>query len=363
MVTIDEYSRMVTAIHAAATTPEHWIEAMTIIREALNSTSSGMIIADGCSRSIKSASLPPDAMQAYSDYYRNVDYVLDAVERGPVGLVRGGTALTALNARSEFNVDWMAPHKMDDGLFVRLTDGDLPTCFLVAAPAGGDEFATPDRVKLVSALIPHLQQALHTQKYISDLAVRASDAAEAVDGMRHAVFVVGPGAVIVHLNSAAEKLLASRNGPNVRAGSLCVAPSAAHAELRRSVGAALGLSSANAKTGNSFLCQRLSAGRPYVVHVTPFTARDHGPPRALVVVIDPNDDPAPSAELLRRLFGLTTAEAAVAQLVAGGHGLKPIADELALSVATVKTHLQRIFAKTDTHRQAELVRLLLALRP
>jgi DNA-binding CsgD family transcriptional regulator len=216
---------------------------------------------------------------------------------------------------------------------------------------------------LVSALTPHLQQALHTQKYISDLAVRASDAAEAVDGMRHAVFVVGPGAVIVHLNTAAEKLLASRNGPNVRAGSLCVAPSAAHAELRRSVGAALGLSSANAKAGNSFLCQRLSAGRPYVVHVTPFTARDHGPPRALVVVIDPNDDPAPSAELLRRLFGLTAAEAAVAQLVAGGHGLKPIADELALSVATVKTHLQRIFAKTDTHRQAELVRLLLALRP
>jgi DNA-binding CsgD family transcriptional regulator len=99
------------------------------------------------------------------------------------------------------------------------------------------------------------------------------------------------------------------------------------------------------------------------VHVTPFTARDNGPPRALVVVIDPNDDPAPPADLLRRLFGLTTAEADVAELVAGGHGLKPIADELALSIATVKTHLQRVFAKTDTHRQAELVRLLLAVRP
>jgi DNA-binding CsgD family transcriptional regulator len=363
MITVDEYSRMVTAIHAAAITPEHWIDAMTVVRQALNSTGSAMVIAEGASRSVKCASIPAEAMQSYLDYYRNVDYVLDAVEHGPVGLVRGGKPLIALNARSEFNADWMVPHKMDGGLFVRLTEGEFPTSFLVAAPEGSAEFATPDRVKLVNALIPHLQQALRTQSCIAELVVHASDVAEAIDGMRHAVLVVGPGASIVHLNAAAEKLLASRTGPNVRDGRLGVAPSSADAELKRSVEAALGLSSTRAKVGDSFLCQRLSGGRPYVVHVTPFTARDNGPPRALVVVVDPNDDPAPSADLLRRLFGLTTAEADIAQLVAGGHGLKPIADELALSMATVKTHLQRVFAKTDTHRQAELVRLLLALRP
>jgi DNA-binding CsgD family transcriptional regulator len=363
MVTIDEYSRIVTAIHAAAITPEHWIEAMTAVRQALNSTGSGMIIADGNSRTIKCASLPSDAMQTYSDYYRNVDYVLDAVERGPVGLVRGGEALVALNARSEFNADWMLPHNMDDGLFVRLTEDEFPTCFLVAAPHRAEEFATPDRVKLVNALIPHLQQALRTQNCIAELVLEASDVGEAIDGMRHAVVVVGPGATIVHLNSVAEKLLAGRNGPTVRDGSLCVAPSSADTELKRSVGAALGPSSGKARVGNSFLCQRLSGGRPYVVHVTPFTARDNRSARALVVVVDPNDDSRPSADLLRKLFGLTIAEADVARLVAGGHGLNPIADELALSMATVKTHLQRIFTKTDTHRQAELVRLLMALGP
>jgi len=363
MITIDEYSRIVTAIHAAAITPEHWIEAMTAVRQALNSTGSAMIIAEGNSRAIKCASVPPDAMQTYSDYYRNVDYVLDAVEHGPVGLVRGGEALIALNARSEFNADWMLPHRMDDGLFVRLTDGEFPTCFLVAAPHRAEEFATPDRVKLVNALIPHLQQALRTQNCIAELVLEASDVGEAIDGMRHAVIVVGPGARIVHLNSVAEKLLASRNGPIVRDGSLCVAPSSADNELKRSVGAALGPSSAKAWVGNSFLCQRLSGGRPYVVHVTPFTARDNGSARALVVVVDPNDDAGPSAHLLRKLFGLTIAEADVARLVAGGHGLGPIADDLALSMATVKTHLQRVFTKTDTHRQAELVRLLMALGP
>jgi FixJ family two-component response regulator len=44
-------------------------------------------------------------------------------------------------------------------------------------------------------------------------------------------------------------------------------------------------------------------------------------------------------------------------------GLKPISADLALSMATVKTHLHHIFDKTDTHRQAELVRLLLTIIP
>jgi DNA-binding CsgD family transcriptional regulator len=70
-----------------------------------------------------------------------------------------------------------------------------------------------------------------------------------------------------------------------------------------------------------------------------------------------------SAELLRRVYGLTNAEAAVALHIADGQGIKPIADELSLSTATVKTHLQRVFLKTGTHRQAELVRLLLEIAP
>jgi DNA-binding CsgD family transcriptional regulator len=67
--------------------------------------------------------------------------------------------------------------------------------------------------------------------------------------------------------------------------------------------------------------------------------------------------------LLKRLFGLTSGEADVALRMLRGDGLKPIAADLALSMATIKTHLHHIFNKTDTHRQAELVRLLLGSIP
>ena len=66
---------------------------------------------------------------------------------------------------------------------------------------------------------------------------------------------------------------------------------------------------------------------------------------------------------MRRLYGLTMTEADVAVRIARGADLQEISDELSVSIATVRKHLQHVFDKTDTHRQAELVRLLLTLRP
>ena len=40
---------------------------------------------------------------------------------------------------------------------------------------------------------------------------------------------------------------------------------------------------------------------------------------------------------------------------------KELSEKLSVSLVTVRTHLQHVFDKTDTHRQAELVRLLLVL--
>ena len=81
------------------------------------------------------------------------------------------------------------------------------------------------------------------------------------------------------------------------------------------------------------------------------------------MIIDPEQEAEPPKMLIRQLFGLTNAEADVALRLVRGDGLKPISADLALSMATVKTHLHHIFDKTDTHRQAELVRLLLAIIP
>jgi DNA-binding NarL/FixJ family response regulator len=53
--------------------------------------------------------------------------------------------------------------------------------------------------------------------------------------------------------------------------------------------------------------------------------------------------------------GLTAREVEVLRLIAGGRSNKEIAAELVLSEATVKTHVNRIFAKTKSRDRAQAV--------
>ncbi|MFD0325598.1 helix-turn-helix transcriptional regulator [Lysobacter gummosus] len=48
-------------------------------------------------------------------------------------------------------------------------------------------------------------------------------------------------------------------------------------------------------------------------------------------------------------------------LTSEGHGLQHVANALGVTLSTVRIHLQHVFEKTNTHRQAELVRLLLQI--
>ena len=65
------------------------------------------------------------------------------------------------------------------------------------------------------------------------------------------------------------------------------------------------------------------------------------------------------AELLRR-YGLTPAESRTVLALLEGGGLSAVAERLSVSLSTVRTLIQRVFAKTGTHRQSELVRLIMA---
>lgn len=61
------------------------------------------------------------------------------------------------------------------------------------------------------------------------------------------------------------------------------------------------------------------------------------------------------SEVLTSLYGLTRGEAALAAELVQGKSIEEAAAALFISPHTARTHLKRIFMKTDTHRQPELV--------
>ncbi|RUY60441.1 helix-turn-helix transcriptional regulator, partial [Mesorhizobium sp. M7A.F.Ca.CA.001.09.2.1] len=65
----------------------------------------------------------------------------------------------------------------------------------------------------------------------------------------------------------------------------------------------------------------------------------------------------------RELFDLTPAEARLATALASGRSLKEAADTSNITVKTGRTYLERIFSKTRTRQQSELVALLKSTEP
>lgn len=65
------------------------------------------------------------------------------------------------------------------------------------------------------------------------------------------------------------------------------------------------------------------------------------------------------AEALMQLYGLSRKEALLGVALANGQSLIDAARTVGLTIETARNYSKRIFAKTDTHGQADLVRLIL----
>jgi len=76
-------------------------------------------------------------------------------------------------------------------------------------------------------------------------------------------------------------------------------------------------------------------------------------------ITDPEATQVTNLERLKALFNLTPAESRMASQLLQGKSVIEAADALGITRQTARVHLKRIFGKTYTGRQSELMRLLL----
>ncbi len=115
-----------------------------------------------------------------------------------------------------------------------------------------------------------------------------------------------------------------------------------------------------------FALERRAARSSLIVRVVPGPGLEcwQGPEQrtALLRLYDQDLGLVVDERALVSLYGLTRSEAALAAKLIQGKSIEEAAAELFISPHTARTHLKRIFMKTDTHRQPELVvRMLLTV--
>lgn len=218
-------------------------------------------------------------------------------------------------------------------------------------------------IRLMKVLAPHICRSFAISEAL-DLKTVRSDILEAMlDQLTVGVYLIDRQGRVAYLNAAAERQIASgdairitdqRLHPTDKAAAERLAHMTVHAEHEDALlsidGGTIALPSA---AGAGFIASVLPVGNGARRHVlAPFAAV------CAVFVQDPATGPALPGEELARLYGLTAAELRVLMTMATGLAIKPAAEMLGIAEQTAKTHLHRVFTKTGTSRQAELLQLL-----
>jgi DNA-binding CsgD family transcriptional regulator len=178
------------------------------------------------------------------------------------------------------------------------------------------------------------------------------------------ILIVDVNGQVLMANRAANAIIRKGDGLRCRRGQLvCEQPREASA-LHEAIRAAAQPLRAACWVAGDLCVSRGEAQRPFTVHVVPIPSvsawNGFAPPSgvAAVFVIDPQvgtDD----IEGLATAYSLTNAERRVLHEIVHCTGLVEAAAKLRIAVPTARTHLQNIFAKTNTSSQTELVRLVL----
>ncbi len=166
------------------------------------------------------------------------------------------------------------------------------------------------------------------------------------------------------MNTAAERQIKTGNSIRIVNDRIFPSDSATRAALSKAIDEAGREDTDKGTSEYSLAIPDVEGGPGYVASLLPVERgqrRDILAPFAASVAVftkDPIQAPLMPGEAFARLYKLTGGELRVLLALAQGLGAKEAAEMLGISEPTVRTHLQRIFSKTETARQADLVRLL-----
>jgi DNA-binding CsgD family transcriptional regulator/PAS domain-containing protein len=224
-------------------------------------------------------------------------------------------------------------------------------------------FYTPEERAVAKALLPHVRNIYQLHQRLSWLDDEVRSFRAALDHLNEGVFLLARNGTVLFANERAQAIEAAgvflrRRLQNIH----CVWP-ADEQPWREALskvlaippggGLSLGLHDRNGRFAGSLkLCpmQRMTTQLWSEFNV------------AVIVFVRPLEAThKPAAAALRASLRFTVAEARLAVVLMEGASLDQAAARLGVSRNTVRTQLRSLFGKTETHRQSELIRVLVQL--
>ncbi len=289
-------------------------------------------------------------------HYYNVDQPFSAFE------FVGETEMR----NSQWSKNTIIPAGYGDAAFTILAKSTLrfgALCIMRDAQAANYDRHDIEKLRL---LAPHVRRAVMIADLLDARSIERTMLAKTLDLVHAGVILTKADGKIVHTNSAARALL----GDGVlcsMGGELRASDAQSANELRQAIASAGRGTTADIPRAGVSVVAKAMDGRDMAIWVLPLDQGlryELGASLAASVAVFirelGNVSPFP-ADLFVRRYGITPAECRF--LVSLTQGLTPAdaAASLGISMATARTHIARLLAKTCTQNQADLMRLALSV--
>jgi DNA-binding CsgD family transcriptional regulator/PAS domain-containing protein len=261
--------------------------------------------------------------------------------------------------------EWARPQGLVDHLRVALEKSATTIAFFGVFRSQREGLADDEMRTRMRLIAPHVRRAVLIGSVMDRKSAEAAAFADTLDGIGAGTFLVDACGRIVHANARGQALLDERSVLRTGGGKVAAVATDADRELSQTLATAGG---GDAALGVKGVAVPLMArdGEHYVAHVLPLTSGERRragagyAATAALFVRKATLDVSSPPETIARLYKLTPTELRVLLAIVEVGGVPEVAEALGMGEATVKTHLHRLFAKTETTRQAELVKLVAA---
>lgn len=365
-------SDAIDALYEAALDPERWSGALSTLMALTGSQAASLWVLDGSHgprfEVLEAVNLDPAFIRDYLAHMVPHDPMVQYLVANPHESIVHDRMVIDERAKDRHPYyQWRGRHS--DTRF-RLV-GRVPASGAQAGvalhrrqAAGRYEQADVDRF---AAIYRHLARALRIGLRLSAERDLLSGTTGVIAHQPAAIVFLDDRGCLAYANPAAEAYRTMRDGITLTADGFALSHEPDADRLRARIQRA----SNDDATGAPMTAMRVrrpSGKQPFTVLVGRLprarSLLSHRRPSVLVMVADPERQRRPVvAELLASLFDLTQAEISLAMRLATGVDLRASAKALGITYGTARVRLASVFQKTDTHRQGELVRLLLTVLP
>ena len=370
MTALDQLLSAIRDVHAAGLDERHWPSALGGIARILDGTAATLEVLDKKTfshREFRGFNIPCAAEMTY--LARHVQHnprwrTLRTMKAGDIVWDYQHIDEPQMNT-DPFYADFLAALDLRYyvGAILASDTNDLISISVQYATARGH--AQQADIDLMKRLLPHVQQAQDVSHRLRTAKAATDPLERVLDTLREGVALIGKDGGVIHMNDAFASISRRGDGLTVRDRCVVVADAPARALFAGALAAVLRLGNdmASPVTAANLRVPRSSGAPPYVVSVRPLVERERSTEAvALVFVHDISRQDPVGIGTLRDLFGLTEAEAALAQALQSGMIVNDYARKRGLSLNTVYTHLRRLREKTGSNRLPELIHRLNELR-